>query len=177
MTGRVPPFDPDAPRSRAYRVSEAFAQTRPGRWMAIHVAPPLDLMLMRLTGGRVASFPGARVATLTAPGRKSGVPRTTPLLYFTEGDDVILIASSYGRETHPGWYHNAVAAGVVDFRVGAQGGDHDVVEVVDPDERRRLYDRACGVFAGYAGYETRAGAAGRTIPVLRLTPSSRPSPS
>lgn len=177
MTGRVPPFDPDAPRSRAYRASEAFAQTRPGRWMAIHVAPRLDLMLMRSSGGRVASFPGARVAVLTAPGRKSGVPRTTPLLYFTEGEDVILIASSYGREAHPGWYRNAVAAGVVDFRVGARGGAYAVVEVVEPDERRRLYDRACGVFAGYAGYEKRAGATGRTIPVLRLTPASRPSPS
>jgi deazaflavin-dependent oxidoreductase (nitroreductase family) len=169
--GRVPPFDPDTPRSKAYRASEAFAQTRPGRWMAIHVAPRLDLMLMRATGGRLASFPGARVAVLTAPGRKSGVPRATPLLYFTEGEDVVLIASSYGRERHPAWYRNAVAAGVVDFRVGSRGGDHRVVEVVDPAERRRLYDRASGVFAGYAGYEARAGAAGRTIPVLRLTPS------
>lgn len=174
MTGQVPPFDPDQPRSRAYRASEAFAQTRPGRWMAIHVAPRLDLMLMKATGGRFASFPGARVAVLTAPGRKSGVPRTTPLLYFTEGDDVVVIASSYGRERHPAWYRNAVAAEVVDFRVGPRGGAYRVVEVVDPDERRRLYDRACGVFAGYAGYETRAGAAGRTIPVLRLTPASRP---
>jgi deazaflavin-dependent oxidoreductase (nitroreductase family) len=142
--------------------------------MAIHVAPRLDMVLMKATGGRVASFPGARVAVLTAPGRRSGVPRATPLLYFTEGEDVILIASSYGRERHPAWYRNAVAAGVVDFRVGAQGGDYEVVEVVDADERRRLYDRACGVFSGYAGYEARAGATGRTIPVLRLTPSSRP---
>lgn len=173
MTGRVPPMDPDAPRSRAYRASEAFAQTRPGRWLAIHVAPRLDLALARATGGRLASFPGARIAVLTAPGRRSGVPRATPLLYFTEGEDVIVIASSYGRDHHPAWYRNAVAAEVVDFRVGAQGGEHRVVEVVDPGERRRLYDRACGVFAGYAGYEARAGASGRTIPVLRLTPASR----
>ncbi len=170
--GRVPPFDPDTPRSRAYRASEAFAQTRAGHWLAIHVAPRLDLLLLAATRGRVASFPGARVAILTAPGRRSGVPRATPLLYFTEGEDVVLIASSYGREQHPAWYRNAVAAGVVDFRVGARGGDYRVAEVADPDERRRLYDRACGVFAGYAGYEARAGTAGRTIPVLRLTPSS-----
>jgi deazaflavin-dependent oxidoreductase (nitroreductase family) len=171
--GRVPPMDPGAPRSRLYRASEAFAQTRGGRWLAIHVAPPLDLMLMRATRGRFGSFPGARVAVLTAPGRRSGVPRSTPLLYFTEGEDVILIASSYGREKHPAWYLNAVAAGVVDFRVGAHGGEHAVVDVVDEGERRRLYDRAAGIFAGYAGYETRAAQAGRTIPVLRLTPASR----
>ncbi len=168
--GRVPPLDPDAPRSRVYRASEAFAQTRPGRWLAINVAPQLDIMLMRATGGRVGSFPGARVALLTAPGRRSGAPRTTPLLYFTEGSDAVVIASSYGRERHPAWYLNAVAAETVDFRVGTRGGAYRVVEVVDPEERRRLYDRACGVFSGYAGYEERAGATGREIPVLRLVP-------
>jgi deazaflavin-dependent oxidoreductase (nitroreductase family) len=168
--GRVPPMDPDAPRSRIYRASEAFAQTGIGRWLAINVAPGLDLGLMKLTGGRIGAFPGARVAILTAPGRKTGEPRTTPLLYFTEDDTVILIASSYGRADHPGWYRNAVAAGVVEFRVGPRGGAYRVEDVVDEAERRRLYDRATGVFAGYAGYEARAGASGRTIPVLRLTP-------
>jgi deazaflavin-dependent oxidoreductase (nitroreductase family) len=170
--GRVPPMDPDAPRGRMYRVSEAFAQTKPGRWMAIHVAPPLDLALARATGGRIGAFPGARVALMTAPGRKSGTPRTTPLLYFTDGEDVIVIASSYGRERHPAWYRNAVAAEQVDFRVGSRGGPYRATEVDDPDERQRLYERSYGVFSGYAGYAERAGAAGRTIPVLRLTPLS-----
>jgi deazaflavin-dependent oxidoreductase (nitroreductase family) len=170
--GRVPPLDPDTPHSRVYRASEAFAQTRPGRWLAIHLAPPLDRALHRATGGRLGAFPGARVALLTAPGRRSGEPRTTPLLYFTEGDDVILIASSYGREKHPAWYFNAVAAEAVDLRVGARGGEHRVAEVADPAERARLLARAAGIFSGYPGYQERAGAAGRTIPVLRLTPTS-----
>lgn len=170
--GRVPPMDPDAPRSRVYRASESFAQTGVGRWLAIHVAPSLDRALHRASGGRLCAFPGARVALMTAPGRKSGEPRTTPLLYFTEGDDVVLIASSYGREKHPAWYFNAVAAGVVDFRVGPRGGTYRVTEVADASERARLLDRAAGIFSGYTGYRERAGAAGRTIPVLRLTPTS-----
>ena len=29
-----------------------------------------------------------------------------PLAYFTDGDDVILIASNYGSTRHPAWYHN-----------------------------------------------------------------------
>jgi deazaflavin-dependent oxidoreductase (nitroreductase family) len=168
--GRVPPMDPDAPRSRVYRVSEAFAQTGPGRWLAIHLAPSLDRALHGVSGGRLGAFPGARVALLTAPGRKSGAPRTTPLLYFTEGDDVILIASSYGRAQHPAWYFNAVAAETVSFHVGAAGGEYQVAEVDDDAERARLLARAAGVFSGYPGYQERAGAAGRTIPVLRLTP-------
>lgn len=170
--GRVPPMDPEAPRSRVYRFSEAFAQTRGGRWMAIHVAPSVDKALHPVSGGRAGAFPGARVAMLTCPGRKSGEPRTTPLLYFTEGEDAIVIASSYGRERHPAWYRNAIAAETVDFRVGPRGGPYRANEVGDPEERRRLYDRSYGIFAGYAGYEQRAGAAGRTIPVVRLTPLS-----
>jgi deazaflavin-dependent oxidoreductase (nitroreductase family) len=170
--GRVPPIDPDAPRSRVYRASEAFAQTGVGRWMAINVAPRIDPIMLKVSGGRVGSFPQAKVVLMTCPGRRSGTPRTTPLLYFTEGEDVIVIASSYGRERHPAWYRNALAAGEVSLSCGRDGGPYRVTEVEDPAERRRLYDRSCGVFSGYAGYERRAGAVGRTIPVLRLTPLS-----
>jgi len=168
--GRVPPLDPDTPHGALYRASEAFAQTRVGRWFAINVAPRLDPPLLRLSGGRFGSFPQAKVVMLTCPGRTSGQPRTNPLLYFTEGDDVVLIASSYGRERHPAWYRNAIAAPEVELRVGPRGGRYRAAEVQDPAERRRLYDRSFGVFAGYEGYEDRAGATGRTIPVLRLTP-------
>ena len=62
--GRVPPMDPDAPRSRVYRASEAFAQTRGGRWLAIHLAPRIDKALHQVSGGRAGAFPGARVATV-----------------------------------------------------------------------------------------------------------------
>jgi deazaflavin-dependent oxidoreductase (nitroreductase family) len=168
--GRIAPLDPDAPKGRLYRASERFALTRPGRWTAINVAPRLDPVLLKLSGGRLASFPEANVVLLTVTGRRSGQPRTLPLLYFTEGDDVILIASSYGREHHPAWYLNAVAHPEVELRRGRHGGRYRAVDVLDDAERRRLYLRAHGLFSGYAGYEQRAGAAGRTIPVLRLTP-------
>ena len=169
--GRIAPLDPDdLPRGAVYRASERFAQTRPGRWLAIHLAPKIDPMLLKLTGGRTGSFPEAKVVLLTVVGRRSGEPRTSPLLYFTDGDDVILIASSYGREHHPAWYLNACANPDVELRQGRDAGRYRAAEVTDPDERRRLYDRAHGLFTGYAGYEERAATAGRTIPVLRLTP-------
>jgi deazaflavin-dependent oxidoreductase (nitroreductase family) len=168
--GRVPPLDPDAPHGRAYRASEAFAQTTAGRWFAINVAPRIDPIILKVSGGRFGSFPQAKVVLLSCPGRTTGQWRTNPLLYYTEGEDVILIASSYGRERHPAWYRNAIAAPFVELRVGARMGHYRATEVQDPAERRRLYDRSFGIYAGYEGYEDRAGAAGRTIPVLRLTP-------
>jgi deazaflavin-dependent oxidoreductase (nitroreductase family) len=169
--GRIAPLDPDAnAKGRLYRASERFAQTRPGRWLAIHLAPRLDPVLLKLTGGRTGSFPEAKVVLLTVVGRRSGEPRTAPLLYFTEGDDVILLASSYGRDRHPAWYLNACANPEVELRQGRESGRYRVRDVTDAAERQRLYDRAQGIFSGYAGYERRAAAVGRTIPVLRLTP-------
>ena len=168
--GIVPALDPAFPKGRAYRATERFAQTGVGRWFAINIAPKVDLALLGLTGGRVGCFPQAKVVLLTVPGRKTGEPRTTPLLYYTEGDDVILIASSYGREKHPGWYYNLLAHPEAELRVGSAGGRYRAGEITDEAERRRLYNRAHALYSGYAGYEERAGAAGRRIPVLRLAP-------
>jgi deazaflavin-dependent oxidoreductase (nitroreductase family) len=168
--GTVPPLDPAFPKGKLYRFSEALAQTAGGRWLAINVSSRVDPLLLRLSGGRVATFPQARVVLLTVPGRKSGEPRTTPLLYYTDGDDVILIASSFGREKHPGWYYNIVANPEVQLHAGEAGGRYRAEEVTDEDERRRLYDRAQALYSGYPDYEARAARVGRRIPVLRLRP-------
>jgi deazaflavin-dependent oxidoreductase (nitroreductase family) len=168
--GTVPALDPDFPKGRGYRGSQAFAQTGVGRWVAINVAAKIDPLLLRLTGGRMGSFPQAKILLLTVPGRRTGEPRSTPLLYYTEGDDVVVIASSYGREKHPGWYYNVLAHPEIELRVGAHGGRYRAAEVTDEPDRRRLYDRAHALYSGYAGYEERAGAVGRRIPVLRLSP-------
>jgi deazaflavin-dependent oxidoreductase (nitroreductase family) len=171
--GTVPALDPAFPKGRLYRGSERFAQTGAGRWFGINIASKIDAALLRLTGGRVGSFPQARVVLLTVPGRRSGEPRTTPLLYYTDGDDVILIASSFGRDRHPAWYHNLLAHPECELQVGRHGGRYRAQVVDDEAERRRLYDRAHALYSGYEGYEERAGAAGRRIPVLRLTPVER----
>ena len=60
--------------------------------------------------GRVDSALGQiPIVLLTVRGARSGVERTVPLLYFSDGDDVILIASSYGRPKFPAWYYNLKA--------------------------------------------------------------------
>jgi deazaflavin-dependent oxidoreductase (nitroreductase family) len=171
--GTVPALDPAFRKGRLYRASEKLAQTPPGRWYAINIASRIDPMLMRISGGRLASFPQAKAVLLTVPGRKSGLPRTTSLLYYTEGEDVILIASSYGREHHPGWYYNLVAHPECELRAAGRGGRYRAVEVTDEAERRRLYEKAYDLYDGWRDYERRTAAVGRTIPVLRLTPLER----
>src|SRR5688572_25977969 len=58
-------------------------------------------------GGRIAGSP---VLLLTTTGRRSGKPRTVPLLYLMDGGDVVLVASNGGAVRHPTWWLNLQAA-------------------------------------------------------------------
>ncbi|GAA4538610.1 nitroreductase family deazaflavin-dependent oxidoreductase [Mycobacterium paraffinicum] len=70
---------------------------------------PIDATLMRLTGGRCSSVFGiVPLVVLRTTGARSGATRAAPVGYFTDGDDVILIATNYGRADQPGWYYNLV---------------------------------------------------------------------
>jgi deazaflavin-dependent oxidoreductase (nitroreductase family) len=148
-----------------------FVLTRPGRWFAINVAARIDPILMRLTAGRVSCFGRAPVVLLTARGRRTGRARTTPLLYYTEGEDAILVASNFGRERHPAWYHNVVANPDVTLTSGGGSGAYRASEVVDDEERERLYRGFERITRVYGDYRGRTGSSGRTIRVLRLTPA------
>jgi len=71
------------------------------------VAAPIDERLMRSTRGSLSTaFGAAPVVMLRTTGAKSGAFRDVTLAYFTDGDDVILIASNCGQAKHPSWYHN-----------------------------------------------------------------------
>jgi deazaflavin-dependent oxidoreductase (nitroreductase family) len=105
-------------------------------------------------------------APLTATGAKSGQPREVELTYFHDGSDPILIASNYGGPKHPQWYYNLKAHPECEF-----GGERFMAtQVTDPDEYARLYALARQIYAGYGDYRTKAAAAGRQIPVIRLAP-------
>src|SRR5687767_1278791 len=68
----------------------------------------------RATGGKVRGrFANRPLMLLTTTGAKTGLPRTTPLVYTTDGDRVVVIASKGGAPTNPDWYHNLVANPIV----------------------------------------------------------------
>jgi deazaflavin-dependent oxidoreductase (nitroreductase family) len=113
------------------------------------------------------------LAVLRMTGAKPGAPREAPLAYFTDGDNVILVASSYGRARHPSWYYNLLAHPECELFAGApgdNGGGRFVARVTEGEERDRLYALAVRHYVGYANYAANADGV-RTIPVLRLTPA------
>jgi deazaflavin-dependent oxidoreductase (nitroreductase family) len=116
-----------------------FGMSPGGQWFLRHISPRVDPSLMRLTRGRVSSmgtFP--RFVLLTCTGAKSRVRRTTPLIYFTDGDRVVLIASNYGGTRHPAWYYNVKANPVVTLLGGGFEGRFACEEVTGA-ERERLW--------------------------------------
>ena len=148
------------------RVLEAFGRSAVGNWYLKRLAPRIDPPLLRLTGGRVSSVYPVPVMLLTTTGAKTGQPRTLPLLYVTDGDRLLLIASNYGKTSHPAWYRNLVANPKVEVLAGKRSGTYNAAEITDPAERERAWDLALDTYAGYGDYEARAG--DRTIPLVRL---------
>jgi len=148
------------------RALESFGRSAAGNWYLRKIAPRIDPPLLRLTGGRVSSVYPVPVMLLTTTGAKTGQPRTLPLLYVTDRDELMLMASNYGRKGHPAWYRNLVANPKVDVLAGKRSGSYLATEITDPAERERGWALALDQYAGYADYEVRAG--DRTIPLIRL---------
>jgi deazaflavin-dependent oxidoreductase (nitroreductase family) len=104
---------------------------------------------------------------LTTTGRKSGEARTTPLIYGTDGDSFMIIASQGGRPDHPAWYKNILGDASVELQVAA-----DVfaatARTADADERARLWPMMAEIYPPYDEYQEKA-AATREIPLVILT--------
>ncbi len=159
--------DPSKPRGRALGAWHAIARSRAGRWYGINVASRFDARVLRLTGGRLRLVGPLPTAVLSTTGAKSGQLRENPVVYFHDGTDVILIASSFGRDKHPGWFHNLTAHPDVQLN----GLRFVAAEVIEEAEYERLFALVVRLYPGYADYRERTAAIGRTIPVLRLTPA------
>jgi deazaflavin-dependent oxidoreductase (nitroreductase family) len=165
--GRVPPFDPTAPKGPLLSTLSWTARQRPVTWFLVNVGNKIDPALMRATGGRVRTTLSAPTVLLTHTGAKSGKKRTTPLAYFTDGDNVILIASRGGSENHPAWYHNVTANPEVELWTKGGGGRYRAREA-QGELRERLWSLAAGFYPGFAKYQERAG--DRLIPVVLCSP-------
>jgi deazaflavin-dependent oxidoreductase (nitroreductase family) len=169
MAGEIPRVDPDAISDSAFkRALFAFALTRAGTWYSSQLGARVDPWLLRASGGRVDhSFGQIPIVLVSVRGARSGVERTVPLLYFTDGDDVILIASSYGRAKYPAWYYNLKANPDVRLEVRGRSAAYRAAEV-EGEDHDRLFELAKKVYRGYTQYENRTRGV-RRIPVFRLT--------
>jgi len=146
-----------------------IVSTRPVTWLYLNVFPYIDRFLLRLTRGHLSVSIGQPIGMLTSIGAKSGQPRTTPLLYTTDGNNIILVASYGGQPRHPAWYYNLRTHPEVTFLRGGQERSYLAREVAG-DERAALWRKAAARYPGYNVYQQRSGQ--RQIPVFLLTPKA-----
>ena len=130
------------------------------RLMAVHTA------IYKASGGRIGhKGPGLpTMLLLDHAGAKSGKTRTSPLLYFEDGDDLVIVASKGGFPKHPAWFHNLKANPDTTVQVGREKRDVHA-RVATPEERKRLWPKAVKTYSGYEQYQERTD---RQIPLVIL---------
>ena len=117
-------------------------------------------------GERGYEWRGTQCLLLTTIGRKSGEPRTMPLIFAPDEDRQVIVASKGGAPEHPEWYHNLVASGDGSVELGTETFPVTVKEITGPD-RDRIYDEQARRYPGFAEYAQKTAGI-RTIPVLEL---------
>ncbi|WP_086007892.1 nitroreductase family deazaflavin-dependent oxidoreductase [Nocardia concava] len=135
-----------------------------------------QVWLYRRTGGRIGGKwrigAGFRkpVPTLLLEhrGRKTATVYTVPLLYITDGPDIVVVASQGGLPKHPQWYRNLVAHPDTHIQIGPRRFAVHAV-TADPAQRARLWPL---LVEAYADFETYQAWAEREIPVVILRPAA-----
>jgi deazaflavin-dependent oxidoreductase (nitroreductase family) len=140
------------------------------RWFARlgRALVPADRFVARLTRGRVIALGIAPSLTITTIGRKSGRPRTQPLLYARDGDGFAVVGSNWGQSAHPAWSSNLLAHPQAVVRLAGRSIPVDA-ELVSGAERDRLWALLIRVWPAYTEYAKRAN---RELRIFRLVPRS-----
>ena len=121
--------------------------------------------LYRRSGGKIGGkMFGAPVLLLTTTGRKSGRSWTVPLMYQTDGDRWVIIASNGGSPRHPAWWLNLRSLPDASVQIGRETYPVTAVETAGED-RQRLFRRMADMYKGYDAYTRKTT---RTLPVVLL---------
>ncbi len=121
--------------------------------------------------GHIFSFTwgGGRALTtcclLRTTGRKSGEPRTLPLIYGNVKGEVVIVASKGGAPNHPAWYLNIRDGGDVAVQIATQAYKASWREPQGA-ERAEVWKYMEELFPPYKDYQA---ATDREIPIVMLT--------
>jgi deazaflavin-dependent oxidoreductase (nitroreductase family) len=134
------------------------------------IQQPTDRLVYRFTRGRTTAsswLGGVKITMLTTTGARSGRLRTLPVLGLPDGEEMILIASNFGRRRNPAWYYNLRANPRATIVFDGTTREMTARELSGA-ARERDYRRGEEIYPGFKYYPR--WAANREIPVLRLAP-------
>jgi deazaflavin-dependent oxidoreductase (nitroreductase family) len=130
---------------------------RPAGWQQAHARRYIE------TGGQDGHiWEGVTTLLLTTKGRRSGEPRTTPLIYGKDGDRYLVVASRGGAPAHPDWYENLVAQPEVQVQVMADRFKARA-RTSTAAEKPALWKKMTSIWPAYDEYQKRTT---REIPLV-----------
>jgi deazaflavin-dependent oxidoreductase (nitroreductase family) len=115
-------------------------------------------------GAEGHEWQGTQTLLLTTTGRKSGEPRTTPLIYAAEGDSFVVVASKGGSDEPPAWYLNLSQNPEVEVQVKAERFKARG-RTASAEEKPALWKKMVAEWPSYDDYQRRTD---REIPVVLL---------
>jgi deazaflavin-dependent oxidoreductase (nitroreductase family) len=152
-----------------------YGAKMPSRRFLLRLFAPLTRLQIdsyRRSGGtsRLSTMMGFPLVLLTTTGAKTGLPRTTALGGFPDGDEAwLVVASNGGAATHPAWFLNMVKnpddiwLEVGSRKLKVRG------ESLLGGARVEALRRIAAISARYGRYQQQTD---REIPVVRLTPAA-----
>ncbi|MEU0541950.1 nitroreductase family deazaflavin-dependent oxidoreductase [Nocardia sp. NPDC005978] len=149
------------------RVASPFAATKLGS-LVVRKLTPLDRRILERTGCKytVLGPIGAPVILLTTIGRKSGQPRTTPLLYVHDGDTLYVIGSNFGQQHHPAWTGNLLANPDGEVTIAGQRIPVRARLIEDETRKGEIFARFEETTQAYTAYKNRTA---RDLRIFALT--------
>ena len=132
---------------------------RPPGWQQAHARRYIE------TDGQDGhDWEGVTTLLLTTTGRRTGLARTTPLIYGRAGERYLVVASRGGAPAHPSWYENLVAQPIVQVQVMADRFKARA-RTATVAERPALWKTMAAIWPAYDEYQQRTT---REIPVVIL---------
>lgn len=127
--------------------------------------------LYEVSNGRVGAwigppYLGQRALLLSVTGRKSGLNRTTPLVYFEDGGNYVVVGSDGAARRDPQWWKNLKENPQATVRIGRDKFCAKA-RLATGAERERLWQIGVGTNPMWAKYQSQTK---RILPVVVLTP-------
>ena len=109
--------------------------------------------LIRLSGWRVGgSMQGISIGLLTTTGRRSGRPRTVPVVCLDDGSRFLVAASNSGLDSPPAWCLNLRTQPNAEVRTRA-GAERVVAHELTDSEREEGWSRLLAYNPVLSGYQ------------------------
>ncbi|MCU1500074.1 MAG: hypothetical protein JWM47_4027 [Acidimicrobiales bacterium] len=157
------------------RATRKVATSATFRKVGPRVVPRVDRALHKLTGGRVlVSRMLVPSLLLTTTGRRSGLPRESPLACVPDDDGGWwVVGSNFGQERHPAWTGNLIADPSATVSYG-KATTAVRAELLDDAAKAEVWPRLTATWPAFDNY---VESSGRNIRVFHLVPVGPPEPA